>query len=84
MVERTQPFLGQFLNFMSEEAGELGVFFIFTANDMSKFLWNLYVHFDGRYFVDLPSAKGREAIFNIHLSKRKHTEKTMTWLNLYV
>ncbi len=65
--------LGQFLNFMSEEAGELGVFFIFTANDMSKFPVELVRRFDGRYFVDLPSAQGREAIFNIHLSKRKHT-----------
>lgn len=64
--------LGQFLNFMSEEAGELGVFFIFTANDMSKFPVELVRRFDLRYFVDLPSAKGREAIFNIHLSKRKH------------
>jgi ATP-dependent 26S proteasome regulatory subunit len=64
--------LGQFLNFMSEEAGALGVFFIFTANDMSKFPVELVRRFDGRYFVDLPSANGREMIFRIHLSKRKH------------
>ena len=64
--------LGQFLNFMSEEAGALGVFFIFTANDMSKFTVELVRRFDGRYFVDLPSANGREMIFRIHLSKRKH------------
>ena len=64
--------LGQVLNFMSEEAGALGVFFIFTANDMSKFPVELVRRFDGRYFVDLPSANGREMIFRIHLSKRKH------------
>ena len=64
--------LGQFLNFMSEEAGALGVFFIFTANDMSKFPVELVRRFDGQYFVDLPSANGREMIFRIHLSKRKH------------
>jgi len=64
--------LGQFLNFMSEEAGALGVFFIFTANDMSKFPVELVRRFDGRFFVDLPSANGREMIFRIHLSKRKH------------
>jgi ATP-dependent 26S proteasome regulatory subunit len=64
--------LGQFLNFMSEEAGQLGVFFIFTANDMSKFPVELVRRFDGRWFVDLPSAKERHSIYKIHLSKRKH------------
>jgi SpoVK/Ycf46/Vps4 family AAA+-type ATPase len=47
-----------------------GVFFVFTANNMEKFAPELVDRFEGRYFIDLPSADEREAILRIHLTKR--------------
>jgi len=61
--------LGQFLSFMQED--NTGLFFVFTANNMSKFAPELVDRFEGRYFIDLPSADEREDILAIHLKKRK-------------
>jgi len=61
--------LGQFLSFMQED--DSGVFFMFTANNMEKFSPELVDRFEGRYFIDLPSAGEREEIIKIHLSLRK-------------
>ncbi len=58
--------LAQFLSFMQDN--EAGVYFIFTANQMNKFPPELVDRFEGRWFVDLPSADEREGILNIHLS----------------
>jgi hypothetical protein len=60
--------LGQFLSFMQDD--DSGVFFVFTANNMEKFAPELVDRFEGRYFIDLPSADEREAILRIHLTKR--------------
>ena len=46
--------LGQFLSFMQED--DSGVFFMFTANNMEKFSPELIDRFEGRFFIDLPSA----------------------------
>ena len=58
--------MAQFLSFMQDN--EAGVFFIFTANQMNKFPPELIDRFEGRWFVDLPSADERESIANIHLT----------------
>jgi len=60
--------LGQFLTFMQEN--DSGVFFVFTANNMSQFAPELVDRFPGRYFIDLPKPAEREAIFKIHLKIR--------------
>ena len=60
--------LGQFLTFMQEN--DSGVFFVFTANNMSAFAPELVDRFPGRYFIDLPKPVEREAIFKIHLTIR--------------
>ncbi len=61
--------LGQFLSFMQED--DSGVFFVFTANNMEKFAPELVDRFEGRFFIDLPSALEREEILRIHLNYRK-------------
>lgn len=61
--------LGQFLSFMQEDNS--GVFFVFTANNMEKFAPELVDRFEGRFFIDLPSAGEREGILNIHLALNK-------------
>lgn len=61
--------LGQFLSFMQED--DSGVFFMFTANNMEKFSPELVDRFEGRFFIDLPSAGEREEIIKIHLELRK-------------
>lgn len=61
--------LGQFLSFMQED--ESGVFFVFTANNMEKFAPELVDRFEGRFFIDLPTASEREEILKIHLGLRK-------------
>lgn len=61
--------LGQFLSFMQDDNS--GVYFVFTANNMEKFAPELVDRFEGRFFIDLPSATEREAILNIHLDMRK-------------
>ena len=63
--------LGQFLSFMQED--DSGVFFMFTANNMEKFSPELVDRFEGRFFIDLPSAGEREEIIKIHLGLRKQT-----------
>ncbi|MBK38319.1 MAG: hypothetical protein CMB45_04950 [Euryarchaeota archaeon] len=63
--------LGQFLSFMQED--DSGVFFVFTANNMEKFAPELVDRFEGRFFIDLPSASEREQIIGIHLGLRKQS-----------
>jgi ATP-dependent 26S proteasome regulatory subunit len=60
--------LGQFLSFMQED--RTGVFFVFTANNMEKFAPELVDRFEGRFFIDLPSATERKEILKIHLTLR--------------
>lgn len=64
--------LSQFLSFMQED--ESGVFFMFTANNMEKFAPELVDRFEGRFFIDLPSASEREQILEIHLGLRDKGE----------
>ena len=63
--------LGSFLTWMQEREGS--VFVAATANDLSalppEFLRK--GRFDEIFFVDLPDAAEREAIFKIHLELRK-------------
>lgn len=65
--------LGQFLSFMQEDTS--GVFFVFTANNMEKFAPELVDRFEGRFFIDLPSALEREEILRIHLGLRSQSEE---------
>jgi ATP-dependent 26S proteasome regulatory subunit len=65
--------LGQFLSFMQEDTS--GVFFVFTANNMEKFAPELVDRFEGRFFIDLPSATEREEILKIHLALRNKDAK---------
>jgi hypothetical protein len=65
--------LGSFLTWMQERAG--GVFVAATANDLSLVPPELLRkgRFDEIFFVDLPDARERQAIFRIHLSLRRQS-----------
>jgi SpoVK/Ycf46/Vps4 family AAA+-type ATPase len=62
---------GSFLTWMQEK--ESPVFVMATANRLEKLPGEFLRkgRFDEIFFVDLPSPQEREAIFNIHLSKRR-------------
>jgi len=65
--------LGQFLTFMQED--DSGVFFVFTANNMSKFAPELVDRFEGRFFIDLPKPAERKDIIDIHLGMRQYGQQ---------
>lgn len=62
--------LGSFLSWMQDRKGD--VFIVATANDVSKLPAEFLRkgRFDEIFFVDLPDAEARAAIFEIHLRKR--------------
>ena len=68
---------GTFLTWMQEKKEP--VFVVATANDISSLPPELLRkgRFDEIFFVDLPSAKERENIFNIHLSNKKRDAKKL-------
>lgn len=68
---------GTFLTWMQEKKEP--VFVVATANDISSLPAELLRkgRFDEIFFVDLPSAKERENIFNIHLSKKGRDAKRL-------
>lgn len=72
---------GTFLTWMQEKKEP--VFVVATANDISSLPPELLRkgRFDEIFFVDLPSAKERENIFNIHLNN-KHRDAKMLGLNM--
>jgi MoxR-like ATPase len=62
---------GTFLSWLQERRGD--VFVVATSNDVTK-LPPEFIRkgrFDEAFFVDLPSADARRAIFTIHLRKRR-------------
>lgn len=61
---------GTFLSWLQDRKGD--VFIVATANDVAKLPPEFLRkgRFDEIFFVDLPNAKAREAIFKIHLKKR--------------
>jgi ATP-dependent 26S proteasome regulatory subunit len=62
---------GAFLSWLQERTGD--VFVVATANDVQK-LPPEFIRkgrFDEVFFVDLPEAEARRAIFEIHLKKRR-------------
>ena len=72
---------GTFLTWMQEKTEP--VFVVATANDISSLPPELLRkgRFDEIFFVDLPSAKERENIFQIHL-KNKHRDAKALGLNM--
>ncbi len=66
----SQRVLGTLLTWMAER--ETPVFLVATSNDISKLPPELVRkgRFDELFFVDLPNADAREAIFSIHLNNR--------------
>ncbi len=62
--------LGTLLTWMAERQG--AVFMVATANDIERLPPELVRkgRFDEIFFVDLPAAEARKAIFRIHLGKR--------------
>jgi hypothetical protein len=62
---------GAFLTWLQEKQG--GVFVVATANDLDRLPPELIRkgRFDEIFFVDLPTAEEREAIFRIHLEQRR-------------
>jgi len=66
----SQRVLGIFLAWLQERRGD--VFVVATANDVSKLPPELLRkgRFDEIFFVDLPGAEQRRAIFSIHLKRR--------------
>ena len=68
--------LGIFLTWLQERRGD--VFVVATANNAHALPPELVRkgRFDELFFVDLPDEAAREAIFRIHLTKRKRTPET--------
>jgi hypothetical protein len=66
----SQRILGTFLSWMQDRKGD--VFIVATANDVSRLPAEFLRkgRFDEIFFIDLPDAESREAIFRIHLNKR--------------
>ncbi|MGH7466965.1 MAG: AAA family ATPase [Longimicrobiales bacterium] len=66
----SQRVLGTFLSWMQDRRGD--VFIVATANDVTKLPAEFLRkgRFDEIFFVDLPDAESRAAIFQIHLKKR--------------
>jgi AAA+ superfamily predicted ATPase len=66
----SQRVLGTFLSWMQDRKGD--VFIVATANDVSRLPAEFLRkgRFDEVFFVDLPDAEARRAIFEIHLRKR--------------
>jgi SpoVK/Ycf46/Vps4 family AAA+-type ATPase len=66
----SQRVLGTFLSWMQDRDGD--VFIVATANDVSRLPAEFLRkgRFDEIFFVDLPDAEARRAIFEIHLHKR--------------
>ena len=71
----SQRLLGTFLTWMQEPHG--GVFLAATSNNISKLPPELLRkgRFDEIFFVDLPAAGERAAIFGLHLKKRGRDPK---------
>ncbi len=67
----SQRMFGSFLTWLQEKQEE--VFVVATANDLSQLPPELLRkgRFDEIFFVDLPDAEARRAIFKIHLNRRK-------------
>lgn len=67
----SQRVLGTFLSWMQDRKGD--IFIVATANDVSRLPPELLRkgRFDEIFFVDLPDLESREAIFRIHLERRK-------------
>ena len=61
------------LQFMQDDKS--GVFFVFTANDFEKMSPALIDRFDGTWFIDLPSKKGRIEIIRGELEQKKQVSK---------
>ncbi len=68
----SQRLLGSFLHWMQER--DDGVFLVATANDVAALPPELLRkgRFDEVFFVDLPDAAARAAIFALHLERRGH------------
>jgi hypothetical protein len=68
----SQRVLGTFLSWMQDRAGD--VFVVATANDVSRLPAEMLRkgRFDEIFFVDLPDAGSRRAIWEIHLRRRGH------------
>jgi hypothetical protein len=66
----SQRVLGNFLSWLQDRRGD--VFVVATANDVSRLPPEFLRkgRFDEIFFVDLPDAESRAAIFEIHLAKR--------------
>ena len=73
----SQRVLGTFLSWMQDRKGD--VFIVATANDVSKLPAEFLRkgRFDEIFFVDLPDAEARRAIFDIHLRKRGRDAATL-------
>jgi SpoVK/Ycf46/Vps4 family AAA+-type ATPase len=71
----SQRVLGTFLSWLQDRRGD--VFVVATANDVSRLPPEFLRkgRFDEIFFVDLPDAESREAIFQIHLAKRGQDPK---------
>jgi len=65
---------GSLLTWLQEKSTE--IFVVATANDVTKFNQQPEMiragRFDAKFFVDLPDAKTRLEVFQIHLRKRGH------------
>ena len=67
----SQRIFGGFLSWLQDRKGD--VFVVATANDVAKLPAEFIRkgRFDEVFFVDLPPAEARSAIFDIHLRKRR-------------
>ena len=78
LVGESEAKIRQFFTMVSAIAGDGGSFFVATCNSTGALTTEMRRRFKtGFYFVDLPSREEKDAVWNIHMSKRNISAQPM-------
>ena len=78
LVGESEAKIRQFFTMVSAIAGDGGAFFVATCNSTGALTTEMRRRFKtGFYFVDLPSREEKDAVWNIHMSKRNIVKQSM-------
>ena len=78
LVGESEAKIRQFFTMVSAIAGDGGAFFVATCNSTGALTTEMRRRFKtGFYFVDLPSREEKDAVWNIHMSKRNISAQPM-------
>ena len=78
LVGESEAKIRQFFTMVSAIAGDGGAFFVATCNSTGALTTEMRRRFKtGFYFVDLPSRQEKDAVWNIHMSRRNITAQPM-------